>query len=81
MFKNSVLKTNVNTKQWFKSAGVRAVKTTAQTATSMLVLGTPANEVDWMNVMSVSVVAGIISILTSIAGIPEVKEEVDIYGN
>ncbi|MBR4025957.1 MAG: holin [Lachnospiraceae bacterium] len=75
MFKNCVVKENVNTIKWFKAAGVRAVKTVAQTAVGMLVVGTPANEVDWINVLSVSAVAGIISVLTSIAGIPEVEEQ------
>ena len=75
MFKNSVLKVSVDTKQWIKAASIRAIKTVAQTATGMLVVGVPANEVDWINVVSVSIVAGLVSILTSIAGIPEVKEE------
>lgn len=74
MFKNCVLKPSVNTVNWLKAAGVRAGKTMAQTAVGMLVVGTPATEVDWMNVLSVSVVAGVVSILTSITGIPEVEE-------
>lgn len=75
MFKNSVLKTNVNTKQWFKAAGIRAIKTMAQTALSMLTVGQAVIDVNWLNVMSVSAVAGLVSVLTSIVGIPEVKEE------
>lgn len=76
MFKNNVFKVSVNTKEWLKAAGVRAVKTMAQTAGAMLVMGQAATEVDWLNVLSVSVVAGVISVLTSIAGIPEVESEV-----
>lgn len=75
MFKNSVFNVSVDTKKWAKAAGVRAVKTVAQTAGGMLTVGAAASEVDWMNVLSVSLVAGIISLITSITGIPEVKEQ------
>lgn len=74
MFKNNVFKVSVNTKKWLKAAGVRAVKTMAQTALSMLTVGQAVMEVNWVNVLSVTATAGIISILTSIGGIPEVKE-------
>ena len=74
MFKNNVFKVSVNTKKWFKAAGVRAVKTMAQTALSMLTVGQAVMEVNWLNVLSVTATAGVISILTSIGGIPEVKE-------
>lgn len=73
MFKNNVL--NVNTKKWIKAAAVRAVKTFAQTAVSMLTVGQAFVEVNWANVLSISATASIISILTSIGGIPEVREE------
>lgn len=62
------------TKTWIKAAGVRAVKTMAQTAVSMLTVGQAVMDVNWMNVISVTVTAGIISVLTSLAGLPEVKE-------
>ena len=75
MFKNNVFKVSVDTKKWLKAAGVRAVKTMAQTALSMLTVGQAVMEVNWVNVLSVTATAGIISILTSIGGIPEVKEE------
>ena len=75
MFKNCVIKKSVNTVNWFKAAGVRAIKTMAQTAVGMIIVGTPATEVEWMNVLSVSVTTGIASLLTSVAGIPEVGEE------
>ena len=74
MFKNNVFKVSVDTKKWWKAAGVRAVKTMAQTALSMLTVGQAVMEVNWVNVLSVTATAGIISILTSIGGIPEVKE-------
>ena len=73
MFKNNVF--SVNTKQWFKAASIRALKTMAQTAVSMITVGQAVMEVSWLNVLSVSATAGIISILTSIGGIPEVTEE------
>ena len=60
-------------KKWFKAAGIRAVKTMAQTAVSMLTVGQAVLDVNWLNVLSVSAVAGVISMLTSIAGLPEVE--------
>ena len=75
MFKNNVFNVSVDTKKWFKSAGVRALKTMAQVILSMITVGQAVMEVNWLNVLSVSVVAGIVSVLTSIVGIPEVKEE------
>ena len=62
---------------WLKYAGIRAAKTLAQTA--IATIGTTAlfNEVDWVVVGSASLLAAILSLLTSLAGIPEVKEETD----
>ena len=60
-------------KQWLKAAGIRAVKTMAQTAVSMLTVGQAVLDVNWLNVLSVSAVAGVISMLTSVAGLPEVE--------
>lgn len=62
------------TKKWFKAAGVRALKTMAQTALSLFTIGQVVTEVDWIVVGSASVVAGVYSLLTSVAGLPEVKE-------
>ena len=73
MFKNSVLKPNVSTIEWCKAAGVRAVKTMAQVASSMLVIGA-FNETAWTIMVETALVAGLASVLTSVAGIPEVKE-------
>ena len=66
---------NVFTSQWFKAAGIRAIKTMAQTALGMFTVGLAVEEVAWMNVASVSLVAGIYSLITSIAGLPEVESE------
>ena len=60
-------------KQWLKAAGIRAVRTMAQTEVSMLTVGQAVLDVNWVNVLSVSAVAGVISMLTSIAGLPEVE--------
>ena len=63
------------TKKWFKAAGIRAAKTAAQTAVSMLTVGQAVTDVNWVNVVSISAVAAIYSLLTSAAkGLPEVKE-------
>ena len=63
------------TNKWIKAAGIRSIKTMAQTAVALI--GTNAigiTEVDWIAVGSASLLAGIVSILTSVAGLPEVKE-------
>lgn len=75
MFKNSILKVSVDTKKWLKAAGIRAVKTMAQTAVAVIGTGAVLSAVDWKMVLSASIVAGIVSILTSVAGIPEVEGE------
>lgn len=59
--------------RWWKAAAIRAIKTVAQTAVSMLTVGQLFSDVDWIGIASVSAVAGIISILTSLAGLPEVE--------
>jgi hypothetical protein len=60
--------------KWLKAAAVRAVKTIAQTAVAMIGTATVLAEVDYKIVISASILAGILSVLTSIAGLPEVKE-------
>ena len=62
-------------KKWWKCAGIRAIKTVCQTAIATIGTSTVFQEVDWLMVGSTSLLAGILSILTSIAGIPEVKED------
>lgn len=61
-------------KKWWKAAGVRAVKTVAQTAVATIGTGALLSEVNWPVVASASVAAGILSLLTSVAGLPEVTE-------
>lgn len=75
LFKNSVFKIDVSTKEWIKKAGIRAIKTMAQTAVSLITVGTAITNVDWFMVLCVSLTAGVASILTSIAGIPEVEAD------
>ena len=62
------------TNKWFKAAGVRAIKTMAQTAIGVIGSSLVISEIDWLMVASASVVAGVVSILTSVAGLPEIKE-------
>lgn len=62
-------------KKWIKAASVRAVKTVAQTACATIGTTAVFNQVDWKMVISSALLAGVLSLLTSIAGIPEVKEE------
>lgn len=64
----------MNIKKWIKAAGIRAVKTIAQTATATIGTSAVISQVDWKVVVSASVLAGILSLLTSIAGLPEIKE-------
>ena len=75
MFKNCVFKVSVNTKKWARAASVRAVKTVAQTAVATIGTAAVMGAVDWKMVASASVLSGVISLLTSVAGIPEVGEE------
>lgn len=73
MFKNSVFNVSVNTVNWIKKSSIRAVKTFAQTLTGFITIGAAMKDIDWGFALSVSAAACIASILTSVAGIPEVK--------
>lgn len=75
MLNNCVLKPSVSTTKWAKAAGIRAVKTMAQTAIATIGAAAVVAAVDWKLVVSSAALAGLVSLLTSIAGIPEVKED------
>lgn len=64
-------------KKWAKAAGIRAIRTFAQVAGSMITVGAAISELDWGYIASVAVVAAIYSILTSVAGLPEVDKNAD----
>ena len=67
-------------KKWLKAAGIRALKTFCQVAVSMITVGQAVMEVNWLNVLSVSTVAAIVSIFTSLAGLPEVEDDEEAEG-
>lgn len=71
MFKNCVFRADVDTIQWVKAAGIRAVKTMAQTFVATIGSAAVMGEVNWPMVASASALAGILSVATSIAGLPE----------
>lgn len=64
-----------NIKEWAKAAGIRAIKTVAQTAVATIGTSAVMGEVNWIAVGSASLLAGILSLLTSVAGLPELKAE------
>jgi hypothetical protein len=65
----------VDKKKWLKAASIRAIKTVAQTAAATMGTSAVLSEVDWTMVLSSSLLAGILSLLTSVAGLPEVKKK------
>lgn len=64
----------MKSKEWWRAAGIRALKTAAQTAVATIGTAAVMSEVNWVAVVSASVLAGILSLLTSLAGLPEVEE-------
>lgn len=68
-----MMKTNF--KDWAKAAGIRAIKTMAQSALSLITVGNMLTEMNWISILSISATAGIVSVLTSIVGLPEVKDK------
>ena len=75
MFKNTVFKVSVDTANWAKAAAVRAIKTMAQAAIAGIGAAAAMGQVDWKYVASASVLAGVLSVLTSITGLPEVEAD------
>ena len=65
----------VFTKKWWKAALVRALRTVAQAAAAMLPAAVTIQQVDWLTVLGTSLLAGVVSILTSLGGLPEVNED------
>lgn len=65
---------NEKAKKWLKAAGIRAAKTAAQTAVALLPAAATVTQVNWQVVLGTAVLAGITSLLTSVAGLPELKE-------
>ena len=63
------------TKQWFKAAGIRSLKTVCQTAVATIGTSAVLSSVDWRVVLSASLLAGVLSVINSFAGLPEVTEE------
>lgn len=64
-------------KSWLKAAGIRAIKTIAQTAVATIGTSAFLSQVDWRMVISASILAGVLSLLTSVAGLPEVADETE----
>lgn len=69
---------NLKSKEWWKAAGIRALKTFFQTFVSTIGIATAMQDVNWVMVLSASTLAAILSIATSIAGIPEIDNKVEI---
>ena len=69
-----LIENNEQFKRWLKASGIRAIKTVAQTAIATIATSELINDVNWLIVLSASALAGILSLLTSIAGLPELKQ-------
>lgn len=67
------MKTKTYWQEWAKKAGIRALKTMAQTAVAMIPVGVSVSEVGWLAVLGTAALAGVTSLLTSVAGLPELK--------
>ena len=67
----------MNFKKWLKAAGIRAIKTFCQTAVSLITVGNLITDLDWMSIISISATTAVASLLTSVAGLPELEEGED----
>lgn len=65
-------------KKWIKAASIRAVKTIAQTAVALIPAAVTITQVDWLTVLGTALLAGVVSVLTSVAGLPEVDTQTDL---
>ena len=75
MAENCIERNNMNWKKWAKAAAIRAVKTLAQALLGGIAVGMAMSDIDWKHLISVAIVATIISLLTSLAGLPELEQE------
>ena len=75
LFPYCVFKVSINTKKWLRAALIRAIRTMAQTFIASVGSAAALGAVDWRLVLSASVLAGIVSVVTSVAGIPEAAEQ------
>lgn len=66
-----------NWKAWAKAAGMRAIKTFCQTAVSLVTVGNLITDMDWVSILSISATAAVVSLLTSVAGLPELETETE----
>ncbi|MCI8525603.1 MAG: hypothetical protein HFF17_06700 [Oscillospiraceae bacterium] len=69
------MKTNLKAKNWWRAAGIRAIKTMAQTAVALIPAAATIAAVDWKTIAGTAALAGVVSLLTSLAGLPEVTAE------
>ena len=74
-FNEVIIMLKYNFKDWIKAAGIRAIKTVAQTAVATIGTAVVLGNVDWVMVASASALAGVVSLLTSIAGLPELDKQ------
>ena len=81
MFKNSVFNPSIDTKKWILNAGIRAIKTFAQTAVALIPAGAIITDVDYKVILGTALLSAVVSILTSLGGIPEVSEDADAWCN
>ena len=69
------IKISEKTKKWLKAAGIRAIKTMAQTVVALIPAAATITQVDWLTVIGTAALAGVTSVITSLAGLPELKED------